>query len=87
MAACNFEAGDLVAEEPPLRLSRTHLSYCRYHGYYGYVKGGHRILHEDYIMGLAIALTWDPGPLGLPEILTVAHVELSLQGSLRDGKR
>ena len=37
---------------------------------------GHMILHRDDILGPTRVLMWDLSPLGSPEVLTAAHLQL-----------
>ena len=37
------------------------------------MKGGHGILYRYHVLGPAAVILQDPGPFGLPDILTVAH--------------
>ena len=38
-----------------------------------FIQDGHRFQRRDFIMDHATVLIYDPCPLGLPQILTVAH--------------
>ena len=43
----------------------------------GHVKGRHRTMNRDAIVGPTGVLIWDPCPFGLPELLTAAQVTLA----------
>ena len=50
------------------------MRYGEYWGYWGHTKGGHGILYWDCIMSLLNFLYRIHIPVGLPEIVIVAHV-------------
>ena len=52
----------------------NHVSYSQHRGDWVLVNDGHRLLYRASIKDPTKVRTKHPGPVGLPEILTVAHI-------------